>query len=100
MRTSLSKKVAARRPFKVGDWKLFTSKLRWETSVYGCVGNFKQAKRVLSDMKIKLDVLPYCEDNGGHCDCEILMNVEPPTKFDFPETRTSRRETQRGGKTR
>ena len=40
---------------------------------------FPYARKILTSMGISLadqeKVLEICKENGGHCDCEILMNV-------------------------
>lgn len=74
-----------RRAFRVADWTPFTRGLRKALSQADCKHDYAQAKKVLRSMGVKNDVLPYCEDNGGYCDCEILLNVSRPTRFDFPE---------------
>lgn len=94
-----TKKAAARRSFKATDWKQFVSRLSLAMTKTTCANDFRQSKRVLSDMGVRPDVLSYCEDNGGHCDCEIILNVEPPTKFDFPEEEAPRRRRQKRGET-
>ena len=41
---------------------------------------FPYARKILDSMGISLvdqeKVLEICKENGGHCDCEILMNAE------------------------
>ena len=42
---------------------------------------FTYAKKILNMMKVtpeEQDVfIELCKENGGHCDCEILMNAAP-----------------------
>lgn len=42
---------------------------------------FTYARKILTTMKIsQVDqekVLEICKEQGGHCDCEILMNAAP-----------------------
>ena len=42
---------------------------------------FIYARKILTMMKItrkdQEKILKICEENGGHCDCEILMDAAP-----------------------
>ena len=49
--------------------------------VWKCAGGMDQtyAEKILKTMK-NIDVessLQFMRDNGGHCDCEIIFNVDP-----------------------
>lgn len=42
---------------------------------------FTYARKILTSMRIpqadQEKILEICKENGGHCDCEILMNAAP-----------------------
>ena len=44
----------------------------------GCDDSRRLTEAWLASHGHDLDrVLPWLDDNGGYCDCEVLMNVEP-----------------------
>ena len=69
-------------------WGSFTEALGDAVQVNGCDGDRLQAvpgehhrlaKRIMTamgDVDISASIA-YFEAHGGHCDCEILMNVDP-----------------------
>ncbi len=73
------KRVAGTRPFRKGDWKTFVKRLSAKVASAGCAHRHKLAVAVLKDMRISPEsrhaVVWYCSENGGYCDCEILLNV-------------------------
>ena len=55
-------------------------KCKFDRDEWKCGGpEFPYARKVLTSMEIAPEdqekVLEICKDNGGHCDCEILMNA-------------------------
>lgn len=48
-------------------------------TVWTCAGNHDLATKILKSMgDINIETtLKYCYEHGGHCDCEILFNVDP-----------------------
>lgn len=54
-------------------------------AVWRCDGTPARARSILRSMNVAADpvdvdgTLAYCASNGGHCDCEILFNVDPET---------------------
>jgi len=55
-------------------------RLEKKEAVWTCSNDFRLAKTILKDMKISKEeqvaLFKVCRDNGGHCDCEILLNAE------------------------
>lgn len=46
-------------------------------NIWNCHGDHKFATAILEDMGMNVPLsLAYFERNGGHCDCEIVFNVE------------------------
>ena len=54
-----------------------------ELNACGCDHDLKLTKQILSNLDIKdvLSVLAWLEEQGGYCDCEVMMNVEQ--KFEY-----------------
>jgi Protein of unknown function (DUF2695) len=73
---------------KSNRWETFTDALDRAVQTNGCdgdgnIGNYldvyRQSKRIMADMG-NVDIpasLAFFQGNGGYCDCEILMNVDP-----------------------
>jgi Protein of unknown function (DUF2695) len=55
-----------------------------EDYIWTCKGGMDQtfAKNILTKMGLTPDAvdetLQFCTEHGGHCDCEILFNVDKP----------------------
>ena len=49
----------------------------------GCDHDLKLTEQILSNLGVKdvLSVLTWLEEQGGYCDCEVMMNVEQ--KFEY-----------------
>lgn len=49
----------------------------------GCDHDLKLTEQILSNLDVKdvLSVLAWLEEQGGYCDCEVMMNVEQ--KFEY-----------------
>ena len=86
------KKLAARRQRDLFEKSLPMSEAEFERlfefldeglAHRGCYGThrltleFLQARRVPNEAA----VLNFCEQNGGHCDCEVLNNVQDCFEF-------------------
>jgi hypothetical protein len=55
---------------------------RFNGAEWRCGGpEFTYARKVLNMMKIspeeQEEFIEFCKNNGGYCDCEILMNAAP-----------------------
>jgi hypothetical protein len=71
---------------KSNRWETFTDALDRAVAIKGCDGDgntsnyldvYRWAKLIMADMG-NVDIpasLAFFQSNGGHCDCEILMNV-------------------------
>jgi hypothetical protein len=69
-------------------WVPFINALGHAVQVNGCDGDaginnyldvYRQSKQIMADMG-NVDIpasLTFFQNNGGHCDCEILLNVDP-----------------------
>lgn len=72
-------------------WKTFINDLGRSVSIKGCDGDhnavnylnvYRWAKLILGEIG-NVDIpatLAFFQSNGGHCDCEILMNVDNPDR--------------------
>ena len=61
---------------KSNRWETFTDALDRSVAVKGCDGH-RWAKLIMAEMG-NIDIsasLAFFQRHGGHCDCEILMNV-------------------------
>ena len=49
----------------------------------GCDHDLKLTEQILLNLCVKdvLSVLAWLEEQGGYCDCEVIMNVEQ--KFEY-----------------
>ena len=49
----------------------------------GCDHSLKLTEQILSNLDVKdvLSVLAWLKEQGGYCDCEVVMNVEE--KFEY-----------------
>ena len=54
-----------------------------ELHANGCDHSLKLTEQILSNLEVKdvLNVLAWLKEQGGYCDCEVMMNVEQ--KFDY-----------------
>ena len=54
-----------------------------ELRTYGCGHSLKLTEQILSNLDVKdvLSVLAWLKEQGGYCDCEVMMNVEE--KFEY-----------------
>ena len=54
-----------------------------ELHEHGCDHSLKLTEQILSNLEVKdvLSVLAWLKEQGGYCDCEVLMNVEE--KFEY-----------------
>ena len=54
-----------------------------ELNARGCDHDLKLTEQILSNLDVKdvLSVLTWLEEQGGYCDCEVMMNVEQ--KFEY-----------------
>jgi hypothetical protein len=71
-------------------WKTFVEQLDAAIAADGC--DAKTHRHAITVMRKMggTDIngtLAYCEDHGGYCDCEILMNVDPGFWDDEPATK-------------
>lgn len=60
-------------------WNEFIETLCGALGPDDCRHTFDLSKKILSGMDgVDVDrTLDYCRQRGGHCDCEIIMNVTP-----------------------
>jgi hypothetical protein len=59
-------------------WQEFCASLDRAGSTSGCQHDHRLAKKILREMG-GIDVeasIDYFENNGGYCDCEVLLNVD------------------------
>ena len=56
---------------------------------HGCDHDLKLTEQILSNLGVKdvLSVLAWLEEQGGYCDCEVMMNVEQ--KFEYLEEKST-----------
>ena len=54
-----------------------------ELHAHGCDHDLKLTEQILSNLDVKdvLSVLAWLKEQGGYCDCEVMMNVEQ--KFEY-----------------
>ncbi len=63
-------------------WESFINDLSWITFTRGCECDLQIARELMGAME-DVDIpasIVFFEDNGGFCDCEILMNIECPRR--------------------
>ena len=55
----------------------------------GCNHSLKLTEQILSNLDVKdvLSVLTWLEEQGGYCDCEVMINVEQ--KFEYLEKKST-----------
>jgi hypothetical protein len=78
-------------------WPQFIEQLESMIALHGCDGArgetvHRRAKLVMCNMGcIDIDAsLAYFEENGGYCDCEILLNVDRDWSWlEFSESRVT-----------
>ena len=66
------------------EWNYFVEQLEEKLTegseasvVSGCDDTHKLTKEILDEFSVDIDeTLEYLEDNGGYCDCEVIMNVD------------------------
>ena len=61
-------------------WEAFTERLELALRTVGCdARGHRHAKSILSLMKgVNIhETIEFFKANGGYCDCEILLNVDP-----------------------
>jgi hypothetical protein len=59
-------------------WQQFCVSLARAVSPNTCQHDYREAEKILKEMG-SIDVeasIDYFENNGGYCDCEILLNVD------------------------
>ena len=56
---------------------------------YGCGHSLKLTEQILSNLDVKdvLSMLAWLKEQGGYCDCEVMMNVEQ--KFEYFEKKST-----------
>ena len=83
-RSVANKKVTATRRFTPRDWEKFVRRLVARSKK--CDNTPREAEKILNEMGVSnvAGVLEYCSQNGGYCDCEILLNAafSPPRNDD------------------
>ncbi|MFX0066975.1 MAG: DUF2695 domain-containing protein [Candidatus Hermodarchaeota archaeon] len=60
------------------NWKQFCKLLNAKLQSIGCFGDLSNARMILENNFPNIDIeksLQYFEENGGFCDCEILLNI-------------------------
>lgn len=58
------------------SWRVFCE-LLYAAGPCDCSNSRPNARAVLNSMQCDVErSLAYFEENGGHCDCEVLMNVD------------------------
>jgi len=65
-------------------WDEFAQRLVDELPGPGCCDHsHRAAKRIMTDMgNINIPAsIEFFEENGGYCDCEILLNVDPAARI-------------------
>ena len=62
-----------------------------ELHVHGYDHSLKLTEQILSNLEVKdvLSVLAWLKEQGGYCDCEVMMNVEE--KFEYLSKISTRR---------
>lgn len=60
-----------------------------ELHSHGCDHDLKLTEQILLNLDVKdvLSVLAWLEEQGGYCDCEVMMNVEE--KFEYLEKKST-----------
>lgn len=60
-----------------------------ELHAHGCDHSLKLTEQILLNLCAKdvLSVLVWLEEQGGYCDCEVMMNVEE--KFEYLEEKST-----------
>ena len=60
-----------------------------ELHAHVCDHSLKLTKQILSNLCVKdvLSVLAWLQEQGGYCDCEVMMNVEE--KFEYLEKKST-----------
>jgi len=60
-----------------------------EIHAHGCDHDLKLTKQILSNLDVKdvSSVLTWLKEQGGYCDCEVMMNVEQ--KFEYLEKKST-----------
>lgn len=68
---------------KVSFVSILDKKFNDETSK--CFGDFRTAKQILTDLEFstedQFDIFHVLMDEGGYCDCEILLNVFKESEY-------------------
>ena len=54
-----------------------------ELHAHGCDRSLKLTEQILSNLEVKdvLSVLARLEEQGGYCDCEVMMNIEEKIEY-------------------
>ena len=64
-------------PISFGDLAALLDHLDEELGEHGCDHTSKMTKAFLENKKLNTEaILPWLEEHGGYCDCEVLANVE------------------------
>ena len=64
-------------PISFGDLAELFNHLDEQLGEQGCGHTQKITKAFLENKKLNTDaILPWLEEYGGYCDCEVLANVE------------------------
>jgi len=60
-------------------WRKFVQTLAAIIGPGGCKGDHRHAKQILAEMgAIDIEAsVRFFESEGGYCDCEVLLNVDP-----------------------
>lgn len=70
-------KAIGRMPISFKELSELFDYLDKQLEIEGCEHTAKMTKRFLESIKLNTEViLPWLEEYGGYCDCEILSNVE------------------------
>lgn len=56
---------------------------------HGCDHSLKLTEQILVNLEVKdvLSVLAWLKEQGGYCDCEVMLNVEQ--KFEYLEEKST-----------
>ena len=72
-----TKKALAEMPISLRDLGALFDYLDVQLGAHDCDHTPKLTTLFLTERDLSLDaILPWLEESGGHCDCEVLANVE------------------------
>jgi hypothetical protein len=72
-----TKRAIDEMPISLKDLGALFDELDYKLGEYGCGHTTKLTSLFLTQQNLNTDlILPWLADSGGHCDCEVLANVE------------------------